>query len=334
MFLKTFLVSILLFSQSVFGLEINEQLKVRIIILSSTKKTMLLNRGMEDGLKVGDHGKFFLTTGVVARGVLRKASPSRSIWAIYQSKKPELLTSDKNVNLRISEPLVISDDELERLADAPSEQYLRRQRLADGIEENKEKAILTDKNSRPPKFADRPFVGRNLLEEERKPTLSVGQSLALGSYKVSGDYSVEESSYMWTTTLEKMFLDKKGRYKGTSLIGVFELDNYSNSFGIGANFYNFENDIEVDSFVSFFQLAGGVSSYNYSDELIDAKASGLFYYAGIGGKYLFKSGLGLNAVAQYYTMNLKAVVTTTREELESTIKITGPRFLVGLSYLF
>jgi len=92
------------------SLEIDEKLTLRFLKVSSTKKTILINRGGEDGLVVGDHAKFFITAGVVARGVAEKVSPSRSIWSLYRVVDPNEITQDKVLNLKIATPVKITED--------------------------------------------------------------------------------------------------------------------------------------------------------------------------------------------------------------------------------
>ena len=97
-------------TMNAFALEIDEKLTLRFLKVSSTKKTVLINRGGEDGLVVGDHAKFFITAGVVARGVSEKVSPSRSVWSLYRIVDPEEITQDKVLNLKIATPVKITDD--------------------------------------------------------------------------------------------------------------------------------------------------------------------------------------------------------------------------------
>lgn len=96
--------------QNVSALEIDEKLTLRFLKVSSTQKTVLINRGGEDGLVVGDHAKFFITAGVVARGVAEKVSPSRSVWSLYRVVDPNEITQDKALNLKIASPVKITDD--------------------------------------------------------------------------------------------------------------------------------------------------------------------------------------------------------------------------------
>ncbi|MCK5072650.1 MAG: hypothetical protein KAQ98_04435 [Bacteriovoracaceae bacterium] len=96
--------------QSLQALEIDEKLTCRILRLSSTKKTMLINRGLEDGLVVGDHAKFFITSGVISRGVVIKAAPTRSIWALYRLVNPSEVGVDRVINLKIAAPVKLTGD--------------------------------------------------------------------------------------------------------------------------------------------------------------------------------------------------------------------------------
>jgi hypothetical protein len=118
----TILIILLLFSildTNVNALEIDEKLTLRFLKVSSTKKTVLINRGGEDGLVVGDHAKFFITAGVVARGVVEKVSPTRSVWSLYRVVDPEEIVDEKVLNLKIATPAKITDDPSKSLKEEP-----------------------------------------------------------------------------------------------------------------------------------------------------------------------------------------------------------------------
>jgi hypothetical protein len=97
-------------SSNLHALEVDEKLTIRFLKVSTSKKTILVNRGAEDGLSVGNHAKFFTTSGVIARGVVEKVSPSRSIWSLYRIIDPYEITNDKVLNLKIGTPVKISED--------------------------------------------------------------------------------------------------------------------------------------------------------------------------------------------------------------------------------
>ena len=102
-----------------FALEIDEKLTIRFLKVSNSKKTVLVNRGSEDGLVAGDHAKFFVTSGVVARGVVEKVSPSRSVWSLYRVVDAAEITDDKVLNLKIASPVKITEDPTKSMKDEP-----------------------------------------------------------------------------------------------------------------------------------------------------------------------------------------------------------------------
>ncbi|MDD4973509.1 MAG: hypothetical protein PHY93_04120 [Bacteriovorax sp.] len=104
---------------SVSALDIDEKLTLRFLKVSNSKKTVLINRGAEDGVVVGNHAKFFITSGVIARGVAEKVSPSRSIWSLYRVVDPAEITDGKVLNLKIASPVKITDDPSKSMKDEP-----------------------------------------------------------------------------------------------------------------------------------------------------------------------------------------------------------------------
>ncbi|MFA6238665.1 MAG: hypothetical protein WC635_15125 [Bacteriovorax sp.] len=100
----------LMAATNIFALEMDEKLTLRFLKVSNSKKTILINRGSEDGLVVGDHAKFFITSGVIARGLVEKVSPSRSIWSLYRVVDPAEVVDGKVLNLKIASPVKITDD--------------------------------------------------------------------------------------------------------------------------------------------------------------------------------------------------------------------------------
>ena len=114
-----YLLILILFSNMAFALDIDEKLTIRILKVSTSKKTVLINRGVEDGLAIGDHAKFFETTGVIARGVVIQASPARSIWSLYRVIKVDDLVADKAMKIKISTPVKLTPDNTKALTAEP-----------------------------------------------------------------------------------------------------------------------------------------------------------------------------------------------------------------------
>jgi hypothetical protein len=117
---KILVLIIFILTNSSYALDIDEKLTLRFLKVSNSKKTILINRGAEDGLVVGDHAKFFITSGVIARGVVEKASPSRSIWALYRVVDAEEIVDGKVLNLKIASPVKLSADPSKSMKDEDS----------------------------------------------------------------------------------------------------------------------------------------------------------------------------------------------------------------------
>src|SRR5690606_14048951 len=113
---------LVLFTFNAFALEVDEKLTARILKTSDTRKTVMVNRGIEDGLAEGDHAKFIVTAGIIARGVVAKVSPTRSVWAIYRLVNADYIVNDSVVTLKITPPVKLTKDESQSLIqeDVPS----------------------------------------------------------------------------------------------------------------------------------------------------------------------------------------------------------------------
>jgi hypothetical protein len=120
---KVVFIFFLISSWSIYGLEIDEKLPLRLLKTSRSKKTILINRGVEDGLASGDHAKFFLTKGVIARGVVIKTSPTRSVWSLYRVIDAAEIEPDRVMNLKISSPVKLTDDPSKMLSHEDLPQY-------------------------------------------------------------------------------------------------------------------------------------------------------------------------------------------------------------------
>ncbi|PJB53469.1 MAG: hypothetical protein CO099_06920, partial [Bdellovibrio sp. CG_4_9_14_3_um_filter_39_7] len=77
--LKSFLFSFIIFLSQAQAMDIDSKFVGRVLGVSDSKKTVLMNKGHESGLKEGDHAIMSLASGAVARGLVAKLSPSRSV---------------------------------------------------------------------------------------------------------------------------------------------------------------------------------------------------------------------------------------------------------------
>lgn len=117
--------------------------------MSSRKKTLLINRGIEDGLVIGDHAHFFIPEGIIARGVIIKVSPTRSVWSIYRIVNPEYLKDEEVLNLKITKPMKLSNDPTRQVWQGEKAMTVRAQPhqkvpLAQGASDLDEKELSTD----------------------------------------------------------------------------------------------------------------------------------------------------------------------------------------------
>ena len=109
--MKMFFLFFLLIPLFAEALEVDEKLTVRIVRTSESRKTVMINRGTEDGLVEGDHARFVVTAGIVARGVCVKISPTRSVWSIYRLVNADFVVNDAVMTIKITPPVKITKDE-------------------------------------------------------------------------------------------------------------------------------------------------------------------------------------------------------------------------------
>ncbi len=96
-------------------MEIDRKFVAGILSMSDTKKTILVAKGEESGLKVGDHAKISTNNGMVARAIVAKLSPSRSIWSVYRFFEKSALKSQASYVFKIASAVVLTEDESKSL---------------------------------------------------------------------------------------------------------------------------------------------------------------------------------------------------------------------------
>ncbi|MBG08743.1 MAG: hypothetical protein CME68_08295 [Halobacteriovoraceae bacterium] len=102
---------IFLIQKNSFSLEVDKKLMFSIINFSKTKRTLLINRGLENGLKKGDQAKFFLDSKrLVARAALIKASPTRSLWSVFKYRNKKMVKKGRVLNLIITKKVSLTND--------------------------------------------------------------------------------------------------------------------------------------------------------------------------------------------------------------------------------
>lgn len=372
------------FSGALSALEIDEKLTTRILSVSSTKKTVLLNRGLEDGLVVGDHAKFFLTTGVIARGVVSKASPTRTIWSIYRIINVDAVTVDRVVNIKISSPLKLTDDSSKSLVlepipsgndtisvsrgDTRSRGSNRMSSDDDELDSLKEGPIVDQPVSRSTRntgggYSRNAYV-RNL--DTKDSSYAAGRGVFSNkswemvgrfqwhSLSTSVDDGVEgselttgkESTMGIGMALEKYFPHRRDWLRKFSFYGSFdytsttttsdtsttEVNTSQTNMGLGTNWHFYNDILSFERVIGFVSGSLGLISSSTTAGDIETKGSGTFFSLGIGAKYYTASGFGVRGMLDFYSQGIKSSLSDS--DSESVTTKSGPRLIVGMSYLF
>ncbi|MBT3585262.1 MAG: hypothetical protein HN509_10160 [Halobacteriovoraceae bacterium] len=146
--MKLLLICLLFTLQFAQASEIDEKMVGRILAASDSKQTLLVNKGIEHGLKVGDHAKFSTPLGTFCRGVVVKVSPSRSVWSVYRFLTKATIKNNLAATIKISTPLKLTTDETRHLgafADAYKKQTgekIQITRKEDGIKKSMERTEI------------------------------------------------------------------------------------------------------------------------------------------------------------------------------------------------
>ena len=364
-----FLLGIPLFSSA---LDVDEKLTIRFLRISSTKKTVLVNRGLEDGLAVGDHAKFFVTTGVIARGLAVKVSPTRSIWSLYRVVDSKTLVADMMANIKIANPVRLSDDPSKSFyGDDRYSQISEAIPLDEGADDlvAEEDALISQRSQQEdfafikedtsPKQSTRAsgiskenfleiftFVNFDLLG-------SASDDRALDDKKKNSKKkdSVKETdlSINFSFGLEK-YSSNDGPFKKFSFVGMLHRGTQESKFssgvessvsfseyGVGVNYHFYGHPKSYGSMIGLLTLTGGLGTTKDSlkgEKDTDKTNEGAltFFSLGAGIKYFFSPNLGVRALLDYYGRNEKYAFEDT--EKDYTRKTSGPRVRGGLSYRF
>jgi hypothetical protein len=331
-----------------FALEVDEKLTLRLLKTTDTRKTVLINRGEEDGLVKGDHAKFFTTTGVVARGVLVKTSPTRSIWSLYRLVNADSISEDMVMNLKITPPVKISIDDTKMIVQDDTPTRIGRGDptklgipLAEGAEDigqpltTVERAELAELRS---KVLEKNIENKNweiwsifqvaALSSKVSPANASGRAFASDVY-VGAEYYMKRTRDWWTNfTLQPhihMINNDTVAYDGTKVsYKVFEI-------GGAVNWYYNKLHSTAEKFLPYITGSFSIGSVNDAvDTGSTSSVSGTTtsMSLGYGLKYYSLRGYGLRLLGDYYT----------RSDSFSANAVTrsnsGFRILLGLGYRF
>ncbi|MCB9062881.1 MAG: hypothetical protein H6622_15270 [Halobacteriovoraceae bacterium] len=335
-----------LLPQISFSLELDEKLTVRFLDISESKKTVLLNRGIEDGLVEGDHAKFFLTTGILARGVVVKVSPSRSIWSLYRVVDPNEISQEKVVNIKITSPVKITEDPTKTLnKDAnPLGESLP------GMSKEEVAAMMND---------GAPIVMSSGMMTDA--SLEIYGHLGLQFFGAESDYDNfsradgESGSLTFvnlTGGIEKYF-ETKDFYRSISIdlyfqktiqeMYFFEGDKINIStleLGAGLSYHFFNDAFSFGRPILYFRgsVGRGNGDETFSSSLNNIERDANYpedYLAlsfGIGAKYYLASGWGARAFFDYYRRG--EAIDDSVEEYTYEKYVQGFRWQIGVSYRF
>ncbi|MGB0452824.1 MAG: hypothetical protein ACPGJV_03845 [Bacteriovoracaceae bacterium] len=356
-----------LMSNVVQSLEIDEKLTVRILRLSNTKKTVLANRGLEDGLVVGDHAKFFLTSGVIARGVVVKASPTRSVWSIYRFVDPAQLTQDRVFGIKISTPLKLTDDPTKALggykfASEREALQIPLEKGADDLESQlteDERNDLVQLGGNPPPPV---YTAYNMGVDSTRTLEVFGianfSSLTADSSTDGFSSSGSNSSMDFSLGFEKYFAQKNSFIGDISLYLIVHTTsnevagvtgNQTSSegleYGLGGSYHFLAHPLSYGQMIGYVTGSFGVGSTTDTVTTVDSTNKstttpydGSSTFASLGGglKYYIQNGFGGRLLLDYYTREEEYSVTDSSSGQTSNYAktVSGLRFQFGLSYRF
>lgn len=311
----------------IMALEVDEKLTARLLRLSASKKTVLMNRGLEDGLVVGDHAKFYLTTGVVARGMVQKVSPTRSIWSVYRIVDADVLRTDQVVNLKISPPVKLTDD--------PSQSFIA------------QSTTLDEQTGIPLAEGANDLVGADLNNEEAGEFAAV----ARGDFPDSVNARMEERESVANSTGEVVVRSSAGMSPNRTLefYGLVHMnalstsaemdtgeavtgDDSSMAFSIGVEKYfnrpsGFLRDLSMTAFVH------RASNTSTSSQGVEASSAAFEY--GVGLNYHFLAApLAYNSLIGYVGVGLGMGSSEDSVSFSTSSGAAEPETLTGSTTFF
>lgn len=344
--------SILSWSHDLVALEVDEKLTLRILKTSSSGKTILINRGKEDGLEKGEHAKFYLSAGVVARGVVIELSPTRSVWSLYRLVNADYVKANEVMRLKITEPVKITQDPTRKLLeeDAPVQVKVGDPREL-GIELAPGAQDLEDEN-----LGEISGALAQSYAAEENTDLSSKSFEAFGVFHYSSQSvninsqgqqasSGTESEMSLDGGLEYFFKDRDKWYSKFGFLGLLTLSNRkmssqganstSNelSYGAGANWYPWTLPHTPYRLIPFaqFSLRLGTLETSVDDGSGTQSSTGSLTQMSLGAgvKLYTHQGWGLGGKVEYLSRK-----ESYSSDVSWTSSSAGPRISWMLFYRF
>lgn len=348
-------------STSVMALEVDEKLTVRIVKTSETRKTVMLNRGTEDGLVEGDHAKFIVTAGIVARGVVIKVSPTRSIWSVYRLVNADFIVNDSVMTIKITPPVKVTKDESQALVreDTPTKVGLGDPSdlgipLADGANDISSADSVERADLRALEEDDSP---RAIVSKNKEVYGIINISGLTGSTKTdSGEDTFKNSQSSQYIGIGGEYYPTRERawYSRFSLMAGFNVQKQDSQaytgatstnnimeFVGGVNWHPTRMPSETMTFIPYFNLSASMGSVkstfkpgqeNAGGPELDANGTTTGFAVGFGYKFYTSRGFGARAILDYYMRSESYKEDDATNKFNKTV--AGPRFMLGLSYRF
>lgn len=343
---------LIMVNRTSFSLEIDEKLTLKILSISSTQKTILINRGLEDGLFIGDHAKFFVTTGMIARGVVIKAAPTRSVWSIYRFIDKKGISVGNVMNLKISTAVKITEDESRKIVYQRNQIKKESLSISKEMKKNMNLDHVEGKNEIPAgsesgmdhfvnhgSFLNRTlefWTGLNLQKFTGKRQITMGITEKKQEPISSTVININSGFEKYFRGTKKSFIDR------FSIGGIFRYTlftspvtspvetNDSIEFGITGSWHFINTPFDYSQFISFLQFTYGVG--RISETASDQRSlSGTmnFYSGGIGLKYYFPTGFGMRLLLNY---SIRIENFAFDDEIKHKKNFNGPHLDFGLAY--
>lgn len=358
-----FVIFIVSFNNSIYAIEVDETITGRILKTSSSKKTILLNRGSADQLTMGMHAKFSTDTSVVARGVIVELTEARSVWSLYRLSTPDLVESDVVLNVKIAEPVKLTTDESRSLVRETSMKDLQPNRddklslPLDDVEGDIPIDLLGATVSTADKAFTNPTVELSRYPREimSRVALQALESKTTSSNNSSYSGRTEMNNFMMG--MEFYFTSKEKWYSHFSFLPYFQyqyesmlsyegsaVDSMLMEFGLSFQYYFYNPHIvnKFSPFISAFYAVGSIEDSYASGEraqgngIAASKVEGesQSFGFGIGVKYFFENRLSIQTLLEYYSRTDEFSADAQTNNSTWSRKVSGPRLQLGLGYRF
>lgn len=364
------LVFFILISLKAYALDIDEKLTLRLLNVSNSKRTVLVNRGIEDGLVKGDHAKFYLSTGMIARGVVVKVSPSRSVWSLYRLVTPDDVKTNKVLNLKIATPVKITEDPSKMITVEPLASigrdipYVedngvndRRVRTVDArvgikpgpINDDAELESLKSESETPEPFysvgsqRSKPWefytLGHinNLSTSVKNDTGTTSTSSATGGYDITlGIERYFSTTGSWYEKFSVAGFINSSKSDSVTVDGIYG-SNTMFGYGISTKYHFYNHPFDIGRPIGFGSFTFGAGTVTDVTETTSAnqdfEGSASFISLGIGVKY-YISRFGGYAAFDYYRRSESYTVASGSTTTETTKTMAGPQVVLGFLYRF